>query len=274
VTNKGSFGRALVVAGSESYAGAASLACLGALRAGAGLVTLGGLKAVRAAVAAHVAEATFVPLPQEDETPGPGAADTVLRAAVGYDALLVGPGLGQAPSAQALARGVITSPLLQDSPMVVDADALNALAKLPGWREHVTAPCVLTPHPGEMARLAGCSIAEVQADRLGIARRKAAEWGKIVVLKGANTVVARPDGAAFVSPFANALLATAGTGDVLAGTIAGLLAQDVEAYEAAGLGVFLHGAAGERLVSQYGASGLLASELAREVAVVAAHLRG
>jgi len=132
---------------------------------------------------------------------------------------------------------------------------------------------VLTPHPGEMARLAGCSTSDVQADRIGMARRKASEWGQTVVLKGANTIVARPDGTALVSPFASALLATAGTGDVLAGTIAGLIAQGVEPFAAAGLGVYLHGAAGERLESQYGVSGLLASELAREIAVVVKELR-
>jgi NAD(P)H-hydrate epimerase len=125
-----------------------------------------------------------------------------------------------------------------------------------------------------MARLAGCSTAEVQADRLGVARRMASVWNQTVVLKGANTVVVRPDGAALVSPFASALLATAGTGDVLAGTIAGLIAQEVDPFAAAGLGVYLHGAAGQRLSAHYGASGLLASELAREIAVVAAELRG
>jgi NAD(P)H-hydrate epimerase len=237
-------------------------------------VSLAALHTVRSAAAAHVPEATFVLLPEADGAPAHDAADVVLRAAQGYEALLIGPGLSQGSGAQALARGVITSPSLQERPVVIDADALNALARLPGWHDHVTARCVLTPHPGEMARLAGCSIAEVQADRLGVARRKAAEWRQTVVLKGANTIVAHPDGAAFVSPFAGALLATAGTGDVLAGTIAGLLAQDVKPFEAAGLGVYLHGGAGERLASQYGASGLLASELAREIAVTAAQMRG
>ena len=273
VSNKGSFGRTLVVAGSESYTGAASLSCLGALRAGAGLVSLAGLKTVRTAVAAQVAEATFLPLPELDEAPAHDAADVVLRAAEAYDALLVGPGLSLTPGAQALARGLLTSPLLEEMPVVIDADALNALSKLPGWHEHVTARCVLTPHPGEMARLANCSTSEVQADRIGMARRMAAEWRQTVVLKGANTVVAQADGATLVSPFASALLATAGTGDVLAGTIAGLIAQGVEPFAAAGLGVYLHGAAGERLVSQYGVSGLLASELAREIALVTAELR-
>ncbi len=274
VSNKGSFGRTLVVAGSESYTGAASLACLGALRSGAGLVTLAGLKTVRSAAAAHVAEATFLPLPELDEAPAHDAADVVLRAVSAYDALLVGPGLSMTPGAQSLARGLVTSPLLEDVPVVVDADGLNALARLPSWHEHLTARCVLTPHPGEMARLAGCSASDVQADRIGMARRKASEWRQTVVLKGANTIVAQPDGTALVSPFASALLATAGTGDVLAGTIAGLIAQGVEPFAAAGLGVYLHGAAGERLESQYGASGLLASELAREIAVVVKELRG
>jgi NAD(P)H-hydrate epimerase len=274
VSNKGSFGRALIVAGSESYTGAASLSCLGALRAGAGLVSLAGLKTVRTAVAAQVAEATFLPLPELDEAPAPDAADIVLRAVSAYDALLVGPGLSMTPGAQSLARGLLTSALLEETPVIVDADGLNALAKLPSWHEYVKARCVLTPHPGEMARLANCSSTEVQADRIGIARRKAAEWGQTVVLKGANTVVAQADGTTLVSPFASALLATAGTGDVLAGTIAGLIAQGVEQFAAAGLGVYLHGAAGERLAPQYGVSGLLASELAREIALVAAELRG
>jgi NAD(P)H-hydrate epimerase len=273
VSNKGTFGRVMVVAGSASYTGAAVLACLGALRAGAGLVTLAATAAVRSAVAAHLPEVTYLPLSEEAGLPGPGAGDEVARQIAGYDALLIGPGLGLSPQAQALVRGLLTSPAIAGLAAVIDADALNALARQVGWAEHMTCRAVLTPHPGELARLAGTSIEAVQAGRLSVARERAAAWGHTVVLKGANTVIARPDGAALVSPFANAVLATAGTGDVLAGTIAGLLAQEVGGFEAAGVGVYLHAAAGDDLSHTYGPSGMLASELGGAIARRAAMLR-
>ena len=151
--------------------------------------------------------------------------------------------------------------VLQHIPLVVDADALNALAQSEHGIEHLPANAILTPHPGEMARLCGCSTQEVRADRLGLARRKAAEWNVVVLLKGAYTVVAAPDGRVVVLPFANPALATAGSGDVLAGAIVGCLAQGVAPFEAAVLGGYLHGLAGELARAEIGEAGVVAGDL-------------
>jgi NAD(P)H-hydrate epimerase len=144
---------------------------------------------------------------------------------------------------------------------VVDADGLNALAKSVGWQDGIAARLVLTPHPGEMARLTQTSVAEIQDDRLAVALAAAARWNQVVVLKGAHTIVAAPDGRAAISPHATALLATAGTGDVLAGTIAGFIAQGVELFEAAACGVYVHGVAAEETAEDLGDRGLIASDL-------------
>ena len=156
---------------------------------------------------------------------------------------------------------------------VVDADGLNTLARTPRWWERFAGMAILTPHPGEMARLTGKSTSEVQADRIGIAVESAARWNKIVVLKGAHTVVAYPDGRTMLSPFANPGLATAGTGDVLAGSIAGLLSQDVPLEGAAVLGVYLHGLAGERVCDRLGDTGMVASDLLPELPLTIKALR-
>jgi NAD(P)H-hydrate epimerase len=272
-SNKGSYGRALIVAGCDRYLGAATLASLGALRSGAGLGMVAAVASVRAAVASNLPEVTFLPLPEAEGALDAMAGDVIARALPGNDVMLMGPGLSTAPGVQSVVRGVLTSEAAESMPVVLDADALNCLAHFPGWHERVKARAVLTPHPGEAGRLANMSVADVQTSRLPTAQRLAQEWQQTVVLKGAHTVVAAPDGSTLVSPFANAALATAGTGDVLAGTIAGLIAQGVEPSIAAGLGVYLHGAAAEEYAADYGASGLLANELARGIAVVAAALR-
>jgi hydroxyethylthiazole kinase-like uncharacterized protein yjeF len=271
--NKGTFGRVLVVAASRAYTGAASLACLAALRAGAGLVTLASIPSVQAAVASLLPEATHLPLEEADGAIDAAAADAVVRALSRYDVLLIGPGLSLGPGTKALVRAVLGAPGLDGKAAVVDADALNALAAWRGWPAATAGRLVLTPHPGEMARLAATTVAAVQADRPGVSRRSAGEWRQVLVLKGPHTVVAAPDGSALVSPVATAALATAGTGDVLAGAIAGFLAQGVAPVEAAGLGVYLHAAAALQLREEYGESGLLASELAAGLARVAAALR-
>ncbi len=272
-SNKGTFGRVLVVAGSESYMGAATLSCLGALRAGAGLVTLAAIAPVRAAVAAQLPEVTFLPLPDSDGALDASAGDIIVRALPVFDAMLIGPGLGLSFGTQSVVRGVLSSPAVQNLPIVIDADALNCLARFSGWQDLIRDQCILTPHPGELARLANSSVPEVQAERLPLARRLAVDWKQTLVLKGAHTLVASTDTSVLVSPFATAALATAGTGDVLAGCISGYIAQGVAAETAAGLGVFLHGAAAELYEEEYGTSGLLASELGSGIARVAASLR-
>ena len=272
-SNKGTFGRVLAVAGSLSYTGAAALASMGALRAGAGLVTLATVPAVRSAVAPALPEVTYLSLAELDGGIDEPAGDLIARSVANYSALLIGPGLGLALGTQAVVRGVLTAPAVADIPVVVDADALNALSRLPGWHEELKSQAVLTPHPGELARLTGKTVPEVQQARVDIARECARAWRQTVVLKGAHTIVARPDGQAIVSPYANAALATAGTGDVLAGAIAGLIAQGVEPYDAAGLAVYLHGAAAETFRDEYGHSGLLATELGQALARTAHRLR-
>ena len=277
--HKGTFGRTLVVAGSRSYVGAAALAVGGAGRVGAGLLTLAAPASQQAALALMAAEATHLPL--AEAVPGvhsPAAAGQVLEEAEKCKALLVGPGVGQAPETRAMLRDLLLSgePL---PPPVIDADGLNFLAREDGWWNKLPGPAVLTPHPGEMARLTGLSTVEVQGDRTAVAIESAERWGCVVVLKGAFTVVAQPvrgtlrqaqgerigegvrlGGVAAVSPFANPALATAGTGDVLAGAITGLMAQGLGPVDAASLGVYLHGAAAE-VAAPGGRAGLLASDL-------------
>jgi hydroxyethylthiazole kinase-like uncharacterized protein yjeF len=259
-SNKGTFGRVLVNAGSINYAGAAYLACSGAMRAGAGLVTLATRASLQSIIASKLAETTYLPLP---ETPhgidAAGAVETILREYPNYNVLLIGCGLGQHPATAEYVSSIL---LKADLPaLVADADALNIIAKIPGWPGKIPMNAILTPHPGEMARLTGLSIEEIQKDRLGVAARFAQEWRKVIVLKGAFTVIAAPDGCCRVSPYANPGLASAGTGDILAGIIAGLAAQGLELYDAASLGVYLHGEAGERVRAELGDTGMIASDL-------------
>jgi NAD(P)H-hydrate epimerase len=274
--NKGTFGKALVVAGSPRYVGAAYLACMGGLRVGAGLVTLACARSLYPVFASKLTEATFEPLPDEEGYLSAEAAHSVGQAlAQGYDALLVGPGLGQEGYVRAFMRSLL--PLLKADALrgvVIDADGLNNLAKLESWWKELAAPAVITPHPGELSRLAGLPVEEIQSDRLAVARGYAGEWGVVVVLKGANTVVAAPDGRARLSPFANPGLASGGTGDVLAGAIAGLIAQGLDPYEAAGLGVYLHGLAGERVRAELGDAGMVASDLLPALPRAIKELRG
>ena len=260
-SHKGTFGRALVVAGSASYVGAATLAASGAGRAGAGLVTVAVPRSLQAAVASNAPEPTYIPLPEADYgEPAANAADLVLEALSDYDAVLVGCGLGQSDGAAQLLERLLYSGA-DLPPTVVDADGLNFLARRPDWWQMVGRDAVLTPHPGEMGRLSGDAVAELQRDRIASAQAAAHRWGKTVVLKGAHTVVAAPDGSAMVSPFANPALASAGTGDVLAGAVTGLLAQGLDLQTAAALGVYLHGAAAELVSDDLGDAGLLASDL-------------
>ena len=259
--HKGSFGKTMVVAGSRNYVGAASLAAGGAMRAGAGLVTIAAPERLQAAIMARSPEPTYLPLSESADD----SARIVLEAASAYDSVLVGCGLSQAPEMVAMARQLLLSDGI-DRPLVVDADGLNVLAGLDvEWASRIARPAVLTPHAGEMARLLGRTIDDVQADRMSAALESARAWGHVVVLKGAHTLVASPDGEGAVSPFANSALATAGTGDVLAGAIAGLLSQGVAPFEAAALGVYLHGTAGERVRQRIGGAGVIASDLLPEL---------
>ena len=263
--HKGSFGKAMIVAGSANYTGAAYLAGAAATRSGAGLVTLALPATIHTAVAAQLAEATYVPLPcQENGVFAVGATQELSTQLAGYSALLVGPGLGQARQTATLVEALLKE--IREGaglslPVVIDADGLNILAQAKGWPELLPANSILTPHPGEMARLMACSTAEVQADRLAAARSQATAWGQVVALKGAHTVVAAPDGRTVFLPFANPGLATGGTGDVLAGIIVALRAQSAGAFEAAAAGAYVHGLAGELARLALGAVGMAAGDV-------------
>lgn len=279
--NKGTFGKAMLACGSVHYTGAPVLAARAASRVGAGLVTLTLPETLQPIIAAKIDEATFLPLPDRLGDWRPRAANELLAALwdTEYDALLVGCGLGQSEGARGfLGRLLENFNTLETPPtLVLDADALNFLADLPEWQRTLTfdAPPILTPHPGEMARLRNTDVASIQNYRVDVARDAARQWNAIVVLKGAFTVIAAPDGRVTLLPFANPALATAGTGDVLAGAIAGCAAQIHAAarraeklnaleiaYQAARLGAYLHALAGEFVARDIGAAGVVAGDLA------------
>lgn len=268
--NKGTFGKVLVVGGSRNYLGAVGLAANGAYRAGAGLVTIAAPEAVVATIASGIAEATWLPQPAGEDGGLSGESAKALRAEWGrFRAAVVGPGLGDTAETRALVWAMLPDLEEAERGVVIDADALNALATMADGSERVPSNAVLTPHPGELARLMATTVDDVQSRRLAIAGEAAAKYGCIVVLKGAHSVVAAVDGRTSLSPFANPLLATAGSGDVLAGMIGGYMAQGVAPFEAACLGVYLHGATGEMLREEYGNSGLLAGEIAARLPRVA-----
>ena len=260
--HKGTFGRLLIVAGSQNYVGAAALAAEAAYRVGTGLVTIAAPYSIYPILAASVAEATHLPLPEVE--PGrlsPEGVSIVEDELKQCDALVVGCGMGQYPEARAFLERLLLQDQAVKLPVIIDADGLNNLARIGDWWKRLEWPAVLTPHPGEMGRLTGSSTSEVQGDRLDTARSWSAKWEQVVVLKGAHSIVAAPRGPVRISPFANPALASAGTGDVLAGVIGGLLAQGVPPSDAAACGVYLHGAAGEAVREQIGDAGLLARDL-------------
>jgi len=259
-SNKGTFGRVMAVAGSARYPGAARLATEAAYRVGAGLVTLACGDATRAIVAASAPEVTYAPLGGVASI-SPAAVDTIADALDGYDVLLLGPGISQDDGVREAVADLLTRLPESVRACVIDADGLNALATWDGWYERVGRAVVLTPHPGEMSRLLGRDVPSIQDDRLGAALSAATDWNQVVVLKGAHTIVAAPAGRAAISPHATSLLATAGTGDVLAGAIAGFIAQGMAPFEAAACGVFVHGLAAEEVGDGLGDRGLVARDL-------------
>jgi len=250
--HKGTFGTALIAAGSYRYWGAPFLAAKAAYRVGAGLVALAVPQAIRATIAGQIPEATFPLIPDQQMF---SVASVPVLQETKANSLLIGPGMDHA-------NDFLTDLLAKKEtlpPLIIDADGLNVLAKIPNWAEQLPDRTILTPHPGEMARLTNISLTELkEMDRVTVAQEQAQKWGCIVLLKGAYTVVANPDGRITIIPFANPALAVGGSGDVLSGVIAGLLAQGTNTYEAACLGAYLHASAS----TQYPyASGLLMSEL-------------
>jgi len=277
--HKGSFGSVMVLGGSSNYVGAPCLAARAAYRAGAGLVTLATPAAIHSTVAGLLPEATHLLLPHSLGALVSDALDVIGPEFTRYQALLVGPGLGRDPHTRELLTTLLAgqrSPAHREigfvprlelvlryklPPLIIDADGLNLLAELPDSLKGLPAGTILTPHPGEMARLLGTSVSAVNADRLSCAREAALAWSCTVILKGAYTVVADANGDVWVNPMANAALATAGSGDVLAGAIAGLRAQGCDSLQAALAGVYLHGLTGMLWSLRQGDAGLLACEL-------------
>jgi NAD(P)H-hydrate epimerase len=282
--HKGAFGKVLVLAGSLDYAGAALLVCRAAGRAGAGLVTLAVPESLQPLFAAKVVEATTMALPEDDVEevdPEPALARILDHE---HDAIVIGPGLRPGLATAELVRMLLATGEDGGSPPVVlDAEALRSIATVESWWEGDRRPSVLTPHAGEFARLRAGSGREPEDDgdlggddaaRATAARDAAVTWRQVVVLKGAKTVIAAPDGRISVAPFENPALASGGTGDVLSGTIGSLLAQHLAPFDAARLGVYLHGLAGDAVRERFGDAGLLASDLAERIALARKRLGG
>ena len=264
-SHKGTFGTALIAAGSINYTGAALLAGMAAYRSGAGLVTMAVPGPLHVVLAGQLPEATWILLPHDMGNISGNAAEALTKSLESASALLVGPGLGLEAKTKEFLEGLLTgksnakkqtshigfvhketkedAPVILP-PMVVDADGLKLLAKISDWHMKLPPLSVLTPHPGEMSVLTGLPKDEIQKDREAVASKYAMEWGHVVVLKGAFTVIAAPNGQLTVIPVASPALARAGTGDVLAGLIVGLRAQGLDAYDAAVAGAYIHAEAG------------------------------
>lgn len=263
--HKGAAGHLLIVAGSEGKTGAALLAGRSALRAGTGLVTLATTARGQAALDAKVVELMTARYTDGEDADARESATVLAKLASRMKAVALGPGIPTGPNMRAVVRDLASRLPL---PMVLDADALNLLGtEIVRVLSITPAPRILTPHPGEMERLTGRRIEEIEGDRLGAARDLAGRAKAVVVLKGARTLVAAPDGTVYVNPTATGALATAGSGDVLTGLIGSLLAQGMEPLAAARAGVFIHGAAGEALGARLG-SGVMAGDLPDEIAAV------
>lgn len=260
-SNKGTFGRVVFCGGSHNFLGAPALSAMASYRSGAGLVELAVIPPVQQSVAAHISEAVFQPIPASGGYISPDAVETIKQTWERATAFVFGPGMGLTDGTVELTRGVLAAlPAARLQGSVIDADGLNALSRINGWWQSELA-LVLTPHPGEMSRLTGMTIEQIQSDRLAVAREHAKKWGAVVVLKGAGTVVASPEGAARINPTGGPNLATAGTGDVLSGIIGGLLAQGCTPFDAAIAGTYLHGHAGDIVSKRFGNAGTVAGDL-------------
>lgn len=262
--HKGTFGHAGIIAGSVGKTGAAALAARAAFRVGVGLVTVATPNSVNDVLEAKLLETMTLPLPEtKARTLARSGFDRIVAFIQARTAVAIGPGLSTHPETVELVQSLMKH---LDRPAVLDADALNALTGRASLLTACKIPPILTPHPGEMARLEiGATAQTVNADRIGIARRFARERGVYVVLKGARTVMARPDGLVAICPTGNPGMATAGTGDVLTGMIVGLLAQGVPAWEAACAATYFHGAAGDLAAQHLGQAGMVAGDVIAQI---------
>lgn len=262
-THKGEAGHVCVLSGSRGKTGAAALICLGAARAGAGLVTLFIPESLNPILEGKLTEPMTLPIA---ETPGQAPALSALHQILEFvrdkQALAMGPGISTDPETVALVKELVQK---VSCPMVLDADAITALADDPGILRKASAPIILTPHPGEMARICGCSTAEVQANRLATALRFSREYGVHLVLKGYRTVIASPGGELAINSTGNPAMASGGMGDSLTGIIAAFLAQGLEPFRAGCLGTYVHGAAADRVIGNVASRGLLATDVLAEI---------
>ena len=247
--NKGTFGKVMVIAGSKNYIGAAGLSSSAAYRSGSGLVSVAAPQAVVSALSGSFLEPTWLTLPDEKGFVSAEALPILLPEITGYTALLIGPGWGKSESTKTFLIDLLKQQL---PPLIIDADALNLLSEIDCWWKLLPPDTVITPHPGEMGRLAKSSIGDIQSNRWEIARAKAAEWNVNLVLKGAHTLIAHPSGVVTALPFKSDALSTAGTGDVLAGLISGLVGHGVKPYEAAVAAGYIHGLAGNIAAERLG----------------------
>ncbi len=271
-THKGRAGHAVVLAGSTGKTGAASLICHGAARAGAGLVTLMIPSSLNPILEVKLTETMTCPIAEtEDHTPAEAALPQILEFLSGKQVLALGPGISLHPETQALVRKLVRNVAC---PMVLDADALTALAAQPDLLEGISAPAILTPHPGEMARLIRRTAREVVDNRLEIAAEFSKNFGVVLVIKGPRTVIAAPDGRFAINSTGNPAMASGGMGDALTGLIAGFVAQGYEAFQAACIGVYVHGAAADCAMGGVASRGLMASDLLDEIPRVVGRLEG
>lgn len=263
-THKGTYGHLFIVAGSPGKSGASALCALGAQRIGAGLTTVGIASSLNPVIEEKLTEAMTEPLPEnKNGTLGTASAKRVLEIlADNKTALAIGPGITTSKQTESFLMKVLSK---CEVPAVIDADAVTLIAKNPGLLKKLKIPVILTPHPGEMARLIGKKSRDVQDDRINVSRDFASEYGVYLVLKGARTVISTPDGKVFINPTGNPGMATAGMGDVLTGIIGGLLAQGYNAENSCKIGVFVHGLAGDLAREEISDSGFLATEVASYV---------
>jgi ADP-dependent NAD(P)H-hydrate dehydratase / NAD(P)H-hydrate epimerase len=262
-THKGHLGHLLVIAGSSGKTGAAALCANAAMRSGTGLVTVGVPESLNSVMEGLVLEAMTYPLPEEEK----GALTQscfkdIQELLKEKQALALGPGLGTHPGTSRLVEDIVSN---CEIPLIIDADGLNHIATNPDILKQKNSSVILTPHPGEMARLCGLSTKEIQADRIGTAKQFAAQFKVILILKGAGTIIALPDGSTYICPTGNAGMASGGMGDVLTGMIAGFCAQGFSPEKASLAGVYLHGLCADILAEKIGGFGFLASDLIRTI---------
>ncbi|NLK20651.1 MAG: NAD(P)H-hydrate dehydratase [Epulopiscium sp.] len=257
-SNKGTYGRVQVIAGSKGMTGAAALSCKGAFRIGAGVVNLAVPESINYVLEEKLTEAITTPLPEDSGKICEKSFDTIKSQLEKATVIAVGPGMGQTLEIVKFMEKLITNTTV---PLVVDADGINAIAKNINMLKNLRVPVVLTPHPGEMGRLTGKSIEEILSEPIEIVREFCHRWNIILVLKDARTIIGHPDGEIYINTTGNSGMAVAGSGDVLTGIISGLIAQGMNPYKAAVLGTFLHGKAGDLVANELGLHGMLAGDI-------------